>query len=165
MKKGSLEKLLSRWASERLAGIGVYEGNVDCFDKLRKTVISDLRSVYSDRAIELFLEPVNMRVLKNPDGYARIKGPCGDTMEVYIRVEDGRISEASFRTDGCEPSIAAGGMAAELATGTGLAEAAGISRDDILTALGRIPQENHHCALLASNTLRKAVEDCIKNKK
>jgi nitrogen fixation NifU-like protein len=112
----------------------------------------------SPRASGPFEQPRNFGPLERFNGHARITGPCGDTMEVWLLVREGRISEATFTTDGCGPSRAAGSMATELAIGKPSTEAAQIGQADILSALGGLPEESEHCALLASNTLKAAIE-------
>jgi len=103
--------------------------------------------------------PRNYGPLDSFNGHARITGPCGDTMEFWLHVENGRIDRIGFTTTGCGTSRAAGSMATELAVGKSLAEAGNIAQADILTALGGLPPDSEHCALLASNTLKAAVED------
>ena len=80
-------------------------------------------------------------------------------MEISVRVDDGRVAEAAFRTTGCATSIASGSMAVELSTGRTLADARCITQEAILEALGGLPEESEHCALLASNTLMAALND------
>ena len=113
----------------------------------------------SRRASERFEQPRNYGPISQFDGHARITGPCGDTMEVWIRASEGHIAGVGFTTDGCGPSRATGSMATELAMGKPLTEAARIEQADILTALGGLPEESRHCALLASNTLKAAITD------
>ena len=103
--------------------------------------------------------PRNRGVLEEFNGHARITGPCGDTMEFWISVHDGTVTAASFVTDGCGSSLACGSMATELAKGRRVEEAAGVRQHDILQALGGLPPEFQHCALLASNTLKAACAD------
>jgi len=114
---------------------------------------------YSAKALERFRNPRNYDELQEPDGYARITGPCGDTMEFWVQVDEGIVSAASFTTTGCGPSRACGSMATELAEGRPVAEAKEISQQDILNALGGMPEAHRHCELLASNTLRAALEN------
>lgn len=152
-------KLLSEWAEKTLEGLGFFDKTSPQYEKFKETVISQLRTNYSDKAIVKFLNPKVNRKMDSPDGFARITGPCGDTMEMYIRVKDGRIIDASFQTDGCNPSHAAGEMTAEMANGADLQEAVGFTQQDVLDALDDLPEENRHCALLAVNTLRQAVEN------
>ena len=93
----------------------------------------------SSQASGRFEQPRNYGPLESFDGHARITGPCGDTMEFWLQVREGRIAEASFTTDGYGPSRAAGSMATELAIGKPLTEAAQIEQAHILTALGGLP--------------------------
>ena len=116
------------------------------------------------QASEHFEQPRNYGPLSQFDGHARITGPCGDTMEFWVQVSEQRIANVGFTTDGCALSRTAGSMAAELAIGKPPTEAARIEQADILTALGGLPEESEHCALLASNVLRAAIED-LKNGK
>lgn len=99
--------------------------------------------------------------MKKADGRARITGPCGDTMEVWLRFHGDRIERATFITDGCWSSMASGSTAARLAEGKTPEEAMQISQGDVLTALGGLPEASQHCALLAANTVKAAVEDYL----
>ena len=101
--------------------------------------------------------PRNYGPLPDFDGHVRITGPCGDTMEFWIAVENGRVARIGFTTDGCGPSRAAGSMATELALGKPLDDAARICQADVLGGLGGLPAESEHCALLAANTLKAAI--------
>jgi Mrp family chromosome partitioning ATPase len=103
--------------------------------------------------------PANFGPLRGANGNARITGPCGDTMEFWIFAEDGRIAQATFTTDGCGNSIMSGNAAASLAEGKTIQEAVGVSQEDVLNAVGGLPEESQHCALLAANTLHAAVAD------
>ncbi|MBM4093015.1 MAG: iron-sulfur cluster assembly scaffold protein, partial [Planctomycetes bacterium] len=94
-------------------------------------------------------------------GHARITGPCGDTMEFWVQVADGQIAQIGFTTTGCGSSRSAGSMATELAVNRLLGEAARIEQPDILKALGGLPKDSEHCALLAANTLKAAIHDCV----
>ena len=115
----------------------------------------------SPQAAERFDNPRNYGPLENWNGHARITGPCGDTMEFWLQVADKRIVSAGFTTTGCGPSRAAGSMATELAVNRPLREAGFIEQADILEALGGLPKDSEHCALLASNTLKAAIRDYL----
>jgi nitrogen fixation NifU-like protein len=80
-------------------------------------------------------------------------------MEIWLRVTDGMITEAKFMTDGCGTTIAAGSMVTEMVKGMPLSRALRIGQQDVLDALDGLPEESRHCALLAANTLREAVND------
>jgi nitrogen fixation NifU-like protein len=131
------------------------------FEDIEQQVMAEMRMVYSEKAIDHAMNPRNVGSMPDAEGFAAVTGPCGDTMEIWLEVKNDRISNATFWTDGCGTTIAAGSMVTELAKGQSIAEAQRISQKDILDALGGLPDESLHCALLASNTLREAVRDYL----
>jgi len=137
----------------------------DPFKELEQSVMEDMKRVYSEKTIDHFLKPRNLGEIPAPDGFGRITGPCGDTMEIYLKVRDDKVINASFWTDGCGPSIASGSMVTEMAKRVNIGEAQRISQPDVLTALGGLPEESEHCALLAANTLKEAIKDYLAFKK
>lgn len=134
-------------------------------NEIQESIMEDARRTYSEKVIERWLNPRNLGKIRNADGFAKIKGPCGDTMQISFKVEDHRISKIRFTTNGCASSIAAGSMATELARGGKLEEAAEISQQMILEGLDGLPEESVHCALLASNTLKEAIKNYFDSKK
>lgn len=128
---------------------------------LSEEVIAEVRAVYSDQVIDHAMNPRHVGEIDDPDGFAATAGPCGDVMEMWLRVSGGRIEEARFWTSGCATTIAAGSMTADLATGMTLEEALRINPARILRALGGLPEENRECAVMASRTLRGAVMDYL----
>ena len=133
----------------------------DPFKELEQSVMEDMKEIYSENAIDHFLNPRNLGEIAAPDGFGRVTGPCGDTMEIYLKVRDGKVINASFWTDGCGSSIASGSMVTELAKEKSLIEARKITQDDVLDALGGLPEDSLHCALLAANTLKEAIRDYL----
>jgi nitrogen fixation NifU-like protein len=131
------------------------------FEDIEQQVMAEMRMVYSEKAIDHAMNPRNVGSMPDAEGFAAVTGPCGDTMEIWLEVKNDRISNATFWTDGCGTTIAAGSMVTELAKGQSIAEAQRISQKDILDALGGLPDESLHCALLASNTLREAIRDYL----
>ena len=131
------------------------------FDELEQQITTEMRRVYSETTIDHALNPRNVGSIPHADGFGTITGPCGDTMEIWLKINDGKVKEATFWTDGCGTSIASGSMVTELAKGKSVTEAQRITQEDILDALGGLPEENAHCALLASNTLREAIKDYL----
>jgi nitrogen fixation protein NifU and related proteins len=134
-------------------------------DELQEMVLEDARKTYSDTVLDHFMHPRNLGEIKDADGMARITGLCGDTMQIWLKVNQGLISQAHFMTDGCGTSIASGSMVTVLATGKTLIEAPQISQQDILKDLGGLPEDSQHCALLASNTLKAAIRDYMELQK
>jgi nitrogen fixation NifU-like protein len=122
---------------------------------------AELRKIYSETVVDHAVNPRNVGDLANADGCARVTGPCGDTMEIWLKVSNSTITSATFWTDGCVTTIAAGSMVTEMAKGKGVSQALGISQQDILNALSGLPEESHHCALLAANTLKAAIKDYL----
>ncbi len=151
--------MLEKWAEERLENIGVFKEKASDYDKFKDKIIFDLRRIYTDKAIKLFLNPINLKKIDLADGYSKITGPCGDTMEIFVKIKDNRIIDAAFTTDGCDSSVASGGMAVEMAKSMKISDVEKITQDDILKALGGLPDETKHCALLAANTLKEVAKN------
>ncbi len=133
----------------------------EAMDAIQQQIIKKALKMYSAPVVEHWMRPRNHYAMDNPAGQASIKGACNDTIAIFIQVSDGKITDASFLTDGCMTSIASGSMAVELAIGKSVPEARALSPDDILDALGGLPEENQHCALLASNALCAAIDDYL----
>ena len=131
------------------------------FDKLEAEIMTEIRSVYTETVIDHALNPRNVGSMADAHGFASVTGPCGDTMEIWLRVWNGAIKDATFWTDGCGTTIAAGSMVTEVAKGKAPSEALKITQQYVLHALGGLPQESVHCALLAANTLKKAIKDYL----
>jgi len=130
-------------------------------DDLQALVMADARKIYSETVIDYAMNPRNLGLMQDADGFARITGPCGDTIEVWLKVNDNTITGINFMTDGCGTSIASGSMITELARGKSIGAAIKISKQDVLNALGGLPEESRHCALLAADTLKAAIRDYL----
>ncbi|MBA7608232.1 hypothetical protein ES703_15408 [subsurface metagenome] len=135
------------------------------WDKFQELVRAKMLEVYSEAAVEHSMNPRNMREIADADGFAKVTGPCGDTMQLWLKLKGEAILEASFLTDGCGTSIASGSMVTELAKGKKISQAQKISQEDVLNALGGLPEESEHCALLAADTLKAAIRDYLAMKK
>ena len=116
-----------------------------------------IESGYWDKAIEYYLNKVNVGELSDPDAYAIYTGPCGDTMEFFLKVEDGTIKDAKFQAIGCAGAFSSGSALSDMILGKKLEEAEKIEEEDIIKFLGKIPLQKVHCACLAKRTLRKAI--------
>lgn len=117
----------------------------------------------STPAVQSWLGPFNEGVIEGAEGRARVTGPCGDTMEITLRIDNERIVESRFQVSGCAVSRACASAAAALAKGKGLEEAWDIDEKEILQTVQMVPEGDRHCALLARDTLRQALENFIKN--
>lgn len=119
--------------------------------------------VSSRQPIQFWLGPYNQGVIEQPDGQARVTGPCGDTMEISLKIQGAKIIESRFRVNGCAVSRACASIAAALAKGKDLEEAWDIDEKKIAETLQVLPENDRHCAILARDTLRQAIERYIKS--
>lgn len=138
----------------------------DALDKfvndLQTEINEDTRRTYGEIVFQRWQNPLYMGRMALADGYARLTGSCGDTMEIFLRFEDGRVKEASFLTDGCASSMVCGSFAAELALEKPPEELRKITGETILNILGGLPDEDRHCAFLAADTLQLALGHYLK---
>ena len=134
------------------------------WEKFVELMRAEMRRVYSDTVVDHAMNPRNVGNIENADCFATATGPCGDTMNIWLKVKNDRILEDAFMTDGCGTTIAAGSMVTEIAKGKNIIRAQKISQQDVLEALGGLPEESKHCALLAANTLKEAIKDYLEFK-
>lgn len=110
--------------------------------------------------MEHFMNPKNVGVIENPDGYGKVGNPiCGDVMELFIRVKDGIIADIKFKTFGCGSAIATSSMITELAKGKTIDDALKITRKDVADELDGLPPQKMHCSNLAADALSEAIKD------
>ena len=110
--------------------------------------------MYSDIVIEHFSNPRNVGMIEDPDGYGKVGSPvCGDMMELYLKIADGRIVDAKFRTFGCAAAIASSSMATEMIKGQSLEAVAAFTDQEVVEALGGLPEAKIHCSVLAASAL------------
>lgn len=120
---------------------------------------------YNDKVIDHFLNPRNIGEIENPDGMATVGDPtCGDFLRATIRVEDGRIHEFKFLTQGCPAAIATSSIATEVAIGKTLKEALKLNDNDVIVSAGGIPARKAHCSLLAIRALHEAIHQYLTTK-
>ena len=131
----------------------------DFVNELQNQILEETRAEFGDVAFERWQNPLYAGTMDNPDGYGRVTGSCGDTMQIFLKFEKDKVKAARFLTDGCGPSMVCGSFAAELALGKTPDELMEISGETILKILGSFPEENRHCAFLAAETLQDALSD------
>jgi len=118
---------------------------------------------YSTKVMEHFANPRNVGELENPDGVGRVGNPvCGDIMEMQIKVEEGVITDAKFRTFGCGAAIATSSMATEMIKGKTIEEALELTNRAVAEALGGLPPVKMHCSMLAEEAVMAAIDDYLK---
>lgn len=122
-------------------------------------------AVYNDKVMDHFFHPRNVGDIEDPDGTGQVGNPvCGDVMRITIRVKDGKIEDAKFRTFGCGAAIATSSMITELVKGLPLDGAMQVSNRAVSEALGGLPQQKLHCSNLAADALHAAIEDYRKKR-
>jgi nitrogen fixation NifU-like protein len=112
---------------------------------------------FSAKVLHHVIEPTHLGEMDKPDGHAVITGPCGDTDEFFVRIFSSRIREIRFRTAGCFFTIAVCDAVATMAEGRTVREGLRITQESVIAYLGGLPEDHKHCALLAANTLHKAL--------
>jgi NifU-like protein involved in Fe-S cluster formation len=116
--------------------------------------------MYSPQVAEHIANPRNVGELDNPSGTGDVTNEvCMDRIRLTVRVEGGRVSAARVKASGCPPTIAAASALTELIIGREAAELDTLAREDVINALGRLPSAKMHCASLAIEALRAAIED------
>jgi nitrogen fixation NifU-like protein len=103
--------------------------------------------------------------MDDPSSWAALTGSCGDTITIYLRIENDVVSKARFETTGCGSSQVSGEVACEYAQGKTVEQAGMLDGKDVLETLGGLPEENEHCAYLAAETLREAVRKYLEKEK
>lgn len=135
-------------------------------ENLQQEILKEEQEIYTERTLKEAYNPKNVGELKNPGGAARVTGPCGDTMQIHLKVKvkvnvkedlSDKIVDCKFITDGCGASVACGSVITELVKGKTIEEASMLTPESILVVLGGLPEENIHCAALAIDTLKAAI--------
>lgn len=129
-------------------------------DKLQKEIIEKELKYYNERIIDLYHNPRNWG--KPPDEEITeshiYEGPCGDTMQLFLKIKNNKIEKANFITDGCGATVACGSQITMLIEGRSLEFAENLKEKDVDMALNGLPEEHKHCAELAVRTLSRLIE-------
>jgi NifU-like protein involved in Fe-S cluster formation len=107
------------------------------------------------------LHYLTCKPLDNPDGYAKVTGNCGDTMEIALRFQDGRVCASSAWTNGCSVSKTCVEAAAMLARNRDIKQLQEINMMTIMEQIGQLPDTHLHCAQLAEATLQRATKSYL----
>lgn len=125
--------------------------------------MSDTYTLYNETVMDHFLNPRNMGDIKDADGVGEVgAAACGDIMKISLKIREGRIEDARFKTFGCGSAIASSSMATELIKGRTIEEAMNFSNQEVVDALGGLPPVKIHCSVLAEEALKAALEDFVK---
>jgi len=116
--------------------------------------------MYSDKVMDHFMHPRNVGEMEDPSCTGTVgNAKCGDIMKIYLKVEDGIIKDAKFKTFGCGSAIATSSMATEMIIGKTLEEALTLSNKAVAEALDGLPANKMHCSLLAEQAVKAAIKE------
>jgi nitrogen fixation NifU-like protein len=116
--------------------------------------------MYNETVLQHYRNPKNVGEIKNADGIGIYMSDfCGDITKFWIKVEEEKIVDVKYKTQGCAASVACGSVLTELVKNKTIKEALRITKDDILTALNGLPQQKIHCSVLADDALKDAIRD------
>ena len=122
-------------------------------------------AMYNEKVMDLVMTPKNVGEVENYDAIGTYGSPvCGDMMQITLKVEDGVIVDAKFKTFGCGSAIASSSMATEMIVGKTLEEALKVTNKDVLEELGGLPGPKIHCSVLSEQAIKAAIYDyAVKN--
>ncbi|HEY5460602.1 MAG TPA: Fe-S cluster assembly scaffold protein NifU [Deferrimonas sp.] len=118
---------------------------------------------YSEKVMDHFMNPRNVGEIESPDGVGEVGNPaCGDMMRLYLKIEEGRVRDAKFRTFGCGAAIASSSMLTEMIKGKTVDEARAITNLQVAEALDGLPAVKIHCSVMAEQAVKSALDDYVK---
>ena len=121
--------------------------------------------LYSEKVMDHFMNPRNVGKIEDADGVGEVgNAKCGDIMKIYIKVNDGIITNVKFNTFGCGSAIASSSMATEMIKGKPVSEALELTNKAVAEALDGLPAHKLHCSVLAEEAIKAAIEDYEKKK-
>lgn len=129
--------------------------------ELGNLISNQTQKSYGSKEPEKTSPSIKFGRLPEATSSARVTGPCGETMEIYLQIDGEEIKDGSFYTDGCGASRLCGALALILAIGKNLDEAAAVEGDTLLDMIENLPEDHRHCAYLAAGTLQTAVHNYV----
>ena len=116
--------------------------------------------IYSEKVMDHFANPRNVGEIENADGIGEVgNAKCGDIMKMYLKIDDGVISDVKFKTFGCGAAVATSSMATELIKGKPIEEALKLTNKAVIEALDGLPPAKIHCSVLAEQAIKAALAD------
>jgi len=129
----------------------------DDIDKIARTLQEAILEGYSEKFKQEFSNPKNIGKIEDADSHVSITGVCGDTVEMYLAIKDGKIDDIKFMTDGCGATIACASYATKTVKGKTVEEALRMEPEDVNSYFEGLPEESKHCAKLSIDTLKAAL--------
>ncbi len=118
---------------------------------------------YSEKVMDHFMNPRNVGEIESADGIGEVGNPaCGDMMRLYLKIDEGKVVDAKFRTFGCGAAIASSSMLTEMIKGKTVEEARAITNQQVAEALDGLPAVKIHCSVMAEQAVKSALDDYVK---
>jgi len=115
---------------------------------------------YTEKVVDHFMNPRNVGEIEDASGVGTVGNvKCGDIMRVFLKIENGIIEDAKFKTFGCGAAVATSSMATEMVKGKTIEEALKITNKAVMSALDGLPAVKAHCSVLAEEALQSALWD------
>ena len=119
--------------------------------------------LYSDKVMDHFANPRNVGEIEDADGIGEVgNAKCGDIMKMYIKVDNGVISDVKFKTFGCGAAVATSSIATEMIMGKSIEDALKVTNKAVVEALEGLPPQKLHCSVLAEQAMKAALSDYYK---
>ena len=119
--------------------------------------------LYSEKVMDHFTNPRNVGEIENADGVGEVgNAKCGDIMKMFLKIDDGVITDVKFKTFGCGAAVATSSIATEMIKGKKLEDALKLTNKAVIEALDGLPDSKIHCSVLAEQALKAAIADYYK---
>ena len=121
--------------------------------------------MYTNEVMDHFTNPRNVGEIENADGVGTVgNAKCGDIMKMYLKIEDGVITDVKFKTFGCGAAIATSSLATEMVKGKTIEEALKLTNKEVIDRLGGLPPAKIHCSVLAEESIKAAIADYLEKR-
>lgn len=115
---------------------------------------------YNEKVIEHYSNPRNVGEIPDASGVGEVGNPvCGDIMKMYLKIENGIITDVKFKTFGCGAAIATSSVSTELIKGKTVEDALKLTNKEVVNELGGLPPVKLHCSVLAEEAIKSAIVD------
>lgn len=119
--------------------------------------------IYSEKVMDHFANPRNVGEIEDADGIGEVgNAKCGDIMKMYIKVDNGVITDVKFKTFGCGAAVATSSIATEMIIGKKIEDALKVTNKAVMEALDGLPPQKIHCSVLAEQAMKAALADYYK---
>ena len=120
--------------------------------------------MYNEKVMEVFKNPQHMGEVENYNAIGTVGNEvCGDIMQITMRIEDGIIKDAKFKTFGCAAAVASSSTATGMIIGKNIEEALKLTNKQVIEELQGLPPQKIHCSVLAEDAIRLAIDNYLQN--